>query len=80
VDIKQALNKLEEYVLNNPINEMEQIYLTISKEFNELSEQLEKVSLEKAEIEEELEERKEIMWNNPDYRKSLVESILLKTV
>lgn len=75
MQLENAIEELEAHVLKNEDPELESIYLKILSAFTELSSDLEKLQAEKEKISEDLEERKEIMWNNPMFRESVLSNI-----
>ncbi|OPH61777.1 hypothetical protein BC351_00615 [Paenibacillus ferrarius] len=78
--VEKALETLEEYIINNKTDVLDEAYLTLMKGFNELQEKVKTLTEDKAKVEEELEERKAIMWNDPNFRGQLVQQLFNKQI
>ncbi|MFD0587759.1 hypothetical protein ACFQZE_07070 [Paenibacillus sp. GCM10027627] len=70
-----SIEKLESYVLNNPGTELEEIYLEIQRDFMKLNDDFVKIKEEKETIEKDLDECKNILWNDPKYREKLLSTV-----
>jgi hypothetical protein len=74
--LEQSIDKLESFVLKNPNSELEEIFLEIQRNYMILNDNIDKLKEEKDAAEYEVEERKKIMWSEPNYRMNLVRQIV----
>ncbi|MFE6075723.1 hypothetical protein ACFVQB_14720 [Paenibacillus sp. NPDC057886] len=76
MSIEAALEKLESLVLSDKNEELEGVYLSLLSGIDSLKNELEIERYKRKEIEDELEEKKTFIWNNPSLRVQVTQDIL----
>ncbi|MBD8839433.1 hypothetical protein IFU39_16595 [Paenibacillus sp. CFBP 13594] len=75
MNIESAMEKLELLVLSDKNEELESVYLALLSGIDKLKSELEIEANKRKEIEDELEEKKTFIWNNPSLRIQVAQDI-----